>query len=67
MLPSKGRVSIEPGELITLELPGGGGFGDPRERPREALESDLLEGYVTQAEAQRVYGSAGLAGRGTTE
>jgi N-methylhydantoinase B len=67
MLPSKGRVTIESGEVITLELPGGGGFGDPRERPREAIESDLLEGYVTQAEAARVYGRTGQTGPGTTE
>jgi N-methylhydantoinase B len=67
VLPSKGRVMIEPGELITLELPGGGGFGDPRERPRDAIDSDLLEGYVTRMEAERLYGSTEQAGAIATE
>lgn len=60
-LPSKGRVTIAPGERVTLELPGGGGFGDPRERSREAIEADVLEGYVTRERAVRDYGDAGAA------
>ena len=56
VLPSKGRMTIQSGELITLSLPGGGGLGDPRERARDAIEADVLEGYLTVAESKRVYG-----------
>ncbi|MBE0623347.1 MAG: hydantoinase B/oxoprolinase family protein [Burkholderiales bacterium] len=55
-LPSKGRITIQSGEQITLHLPGGGGFGDPRERARDAIEADVQEGYLTVAESKRVYG-----------
>jgi N-methylhydantoinase B len=56
VLPSKGRVTIQSGEQVTLLLPGGGGLGPPRERAREAIEGDVQEGYLTAAEAKRVYG-----------
>lgn len=59
VLPSKGRVTIQPGEEVTLRLPGGGGLGDPRERSKEAIAADVLEGYVTSVEASRVYGTTG--------
>ena len=67
VLPSKGRVAIESGEQITLELPGGGGLGDPIERPRDAIEADVLEGYVTRTEAERAYGKQGQADPKATE
>ena len=59
VLPSKGRVTIESGEEVTLHLPGGGGFGDPHQRPRDAVAADVLEGYLTPKEAERVYGRMG--------
>lgn len=33
-LPGKGQVRISAGETLIFETPGGGGFGDPRERER---------------------------------
>jgi N-methylhydantoinase B/oxoprolinase/acetone carboxylase alpha subunit len=33
--------------VLTIESPGGGGFGDPLERPRETVLRDIEEGYVT--------------------
>jgi len=59
VLPSKGRVTIQSGEQVTLHLPGGGGLGDPRERTKQAIAADVLEGYITPVEAYRVYGTAG--------
>jgi N-methylhydantoinase B len=41
---------------VTIEAPGAGGFGPPGGRDREALRSDLLDGYVTPAAAARDYG-----------
>jgi len=44
----KGRFVLAPGDRLTRVEAGGGGFGDPRERSREAHERDLREGYVTK-------------------
>ncbi len=58
-LPGKGRVTIAAGTQVLLELPGGGGFGNPRERSREAIDLDVAEGYVTKERALRDYGESG--------
>ncbi|MEJ8838065.1 hydantoinase B/oxoprolinase family protein [Ramlibacter sp. AN1133] len=55
-LPAKGRVTLAPAVQVVLELPGGGGAGDPRERTRAAVERDMAEGYVTQERANEWYG-----------
>ena len=34
---------------------GGGGYGDPGKRTREAIEADLAEGFVSKNEARRNY------------
>jgi N-methylhydantoinase B len=52
----KGKLMLEPGEQLVLELPGGGGWGNPLERPRELVESDLRQGLVTPARAKADYG-----------
>jgi N-methylhydantoinase B len=36
---------------VRVETPGGGGFGDPRERDPAALERDLRDGKVTDPAA----------------
>jgi len=38
-----------------VELPGGGGFGDPKQRRPEEIEADLEAGYVTPAGVQKDY------------
>ncbi|MDP7384424.1 MAG: hydantoinase B/oxoprolinase family protein, partial [Nitrospinota bacterium] len=40
---------------ITLELPGGAGFGEPRERAPEAIRRDIEEGIVTPEGARAQY------------
>jgi len=44
--PTKGRQLVPADRKLILELPGGGGFGDPAERNPEAAENDRLQGYV---------------------
>jgi N-methylhydantoinase B len=39
--------------------PGGGGYGDPKERDPARIEEDLREGYVTPEAAARDYGHQG--------
>ena len=43
----KGRQVVPQGRRLVLELPGGGGFGDPEERDVDAIENDRVQGYVT--------------------
>jgi N-methylhydantoinase B len=52
----KGRQTVPPRDAIRLELPGGGGFGDPRTRDRQRVIDDVLDGLITAEEAQRDYG-----------
>lgn len=53
-LPSKGRFEIDPGEEVTLMLPGGGGFGPPSERDPEAADRDIRGGYVTPQRGEKI-------------
>jgi N-methylhydantoinase B len=43
----KSVLALQPGDVLTLESPGGGGYGDPAKRPDELVRRDLEEGYVT--------------------
>ena len=43
-------------EIVEIVLAGGSGYGDPRERSREAVERDIAQGYVTPEGARRDYG-----------
>ena len=53
----KGRYELAPGDRVTLIEAGGGGFGDPRERPRARIEEDIARGLVTPEGARRDYGT----------
>ena len=55
-LRGKGQQTIPPGERLRLELPGGGGFGDPHERDPERVEADVRDGLVSAESAAKVYG-----------
>ncbi|SCZ64540.1 N-methylhydantoinase B [Epibacterium ulvae] len=54
-LRSKGRQLIKNGQRLILSLPGGGGFGDPKNRTRDAIENDIAAGFITQDEAREIY------------
>jgi N-methylhydantoinase B len=47
-LRPKGWQFVPAGRRLVLNLPGGGGFGDPEERDMEAETSDRVKGYVTE-------------------
>ena len=47
---------LGPGDVLVIESGGGGGYGDPRERPRATVADDVRNGYVTREAAQRDYG-----------
>ena len=46
-ISAKSELSLASGDVLSIESPGGGGFGDPLERPRETVLRDIEEGYVT--------------------
>jgi N-methylhydantoinase B len=52
----KGKIVLQPGERLTVETPGGGGWGRPTERPLELIERDLREGLMTREAAAERYG-----------
>lgn len=52
----KGRYVLAPGDRIDTVEAGGGGYGDPLRRAREAIAADLRTGFVTPEAAQRDYG-----------
>ncbi len=57
--PLRGKSSqaaVPAGRRLVLELPGGGGYGDPAERDRELLGRDLRNGYVSPRQAGEDYG-----------
>ena len=47
---------IAEGEIVRIMTGGGGGWGPPSKRAREAIERDIREGYVSAAAARRDYG-----------
>lgn len=47
---AKGWQHVPAGRRLLLELPGGGGFGDPRLREPEARRQDTIRGYVTETD-----------------
>ena len=48
-------IQLEPGARVMLVGGGGGGWGDPLDRDLDAIEKDLVDGYVTSAAAGRDY------------
>ena len=44
------------GDQVMIRSAGGGGYGDPADRPRELVARDVAEGFISQASAQREYG-----------
>ena len=50
------RVPVTMGDRIILQSPGGGGFGDPRQRPRELIAEDVRQGIVSPELAHQLYG-----------
>ena len=52
----KRLLVLKPATKVQLNLPGGGGYGDPFTRDPEAVLEDVIEGYVSIEAARRDYG-----------
>ncbi|MDZ4245493.1 MAG: hydantoinase B/oxoprolinase family protein, partial [Dehalococcoidia bacterium] len=58
-LPQKNSpFAVNPGDVLFLRCPGGGGAGNPTERDRKSIELDLREGYISREYAEKEYGKA---------
>ncbi len=55
---SYGLTQMQPGDVLTIDAPGGGGYGNPLERDPELVVRDVMEGYVSVASARADYGVA---------
>ncbi|MGH8058940.1 MAG: hydantoinase B/oxoprolinase family protein [Candidatus Entotheonellia bacterium] len=49
-------LRLDQGDGYAVETGGGGGFGDPLERPAEQVLRDVTSGYVSLGAARRGYG-----------
>ena len=50
-------LEVNEGDVIRIRTGSGGGYGDPRERPRELVLDDLRNGLLTPDRAREIYGS----------
>jgi N-methylhydantoinase B len=46
-----GLTQLKPGDVVTIDAAGGGGYGNPLEREPEMIERDVMEGYVSLEKA----------------
>ncbi|HYM32738.1 MAG TPA: hydantoinase B/oxoprolinase family protein [Candidatus Cybelea sp.] len=55
-LRGKGQQTVPKGETLIIEMPGGGGLGDPRKRDPASVLQDVKLGMVSRAAAATDYG-----------
>lgn len=53
---SKSTTSLQPGDTMSMQTPGGGGYRDPHERPPEEVLWDVVNGKVSEENARKEYG-----------
>lgn len=57
VLPSKcDQVKVSPGDQLIFQTAGGGGWGDPLNRPGEKVRLDVIRDLVSMAKAEKDYG-----------
>jgi N-methylhydantoinase B len=51
-----GLTQLKPGDRVTIDAPGGGGYGRPFAREPELVAGDVRDGYVSLERARQDYG-----------
>ena len=49
---------MKAGETLQIDVPGGGGWGDPFKRHKTLVRQDVIEEKISAKRAQSVYGSS---------
>ena len=49
-------LPLKKGDVIRVVTPGGGGFGDPKQRPVSQILQDVMEDKVSLVQARELYG-----------
>lgn len=49
-------IVIKPGDRVRVSTPGGGGFGDPKQRDKAAIARDIERGYYTPQQIAARFG-----------
>jgi len=55
-LASKSTTTLDPGDVVSIQTPGGGGYGTPLERDPEDVLEDVRDGKVSVSKAEGAYG-----------
>jgi N-methylhydantoinase B len=55
-LKGKGRQPVPAGDGVVMEMPGGGGLGDPLTREPVRVADDVRDGLVSRKAALKDYG-----------
>ncbi|MBN2359119.1 MAG: hydantoinase B/oxoprolinase family protein [Deltaproteobacteria bacterium] len=50
-----GLTRLNPGDVVTMDAAGGGGYGDPHRRPAELVAAEVQEGIVSVQQARDRY------------
>ncbi|WAL81265.1 hydantoinase B/oxoprolinase family protein [Pandoraea sp. XJJ-1] len=48
-------IVLRAGDVVEVLTPGGGGYGDPADRPRDQVERDIALGYYAREVAERLF------------
>jgi len=59
-LKSKDKAALVRGDIVTIAVGGGGGYGRPAERVSERIDADLAEGMISAMRAQEWGGTSGI-------
>jgi N-methylhydantoinase B len=51
-------IELEPGDVVRVSTPGGGGYGDPFKRDPLKVARDVSRGYYTREQAEALFGVA---------
>ena len=55
-MDGKGTQTIPSGDRVVIEMPGGGGLGDPLARDSALVAADVEAGLVSRETARDAYG-----------
>ncbi len=55
-LDATSTLELKVGDVVEIRLPGGGGWGDPRQRDPARIQADVEDGYISSEFAAEHYG-----------